>query len=252
MFRRDKTSKLDNEGLRRMREAIRQRLEQEETTAPGAASTEQGYQPADSSGTGGPGAYTYESLPTEPDYSYPGETGRPDQAEGLAPAAALSSPSTGGESWAPSAAAVAQSTPSVAPAAARPPVTTIAPDATWSGTLRSTADVRIEGTLDGEVEAEGELYVAADAKVDATARAATMVVAGHLNGQVVCHDRLEILPSGRVSGQIQAGSIVVHEGAFIGGQLRMQGQEAGESTSDTEQPRPMLQRVRYGVLSAER
>ena len=81
MFRRDKTSKLDNEGLRRMREAIRQRLEQEETTAPGAASTEQGYQPQASGGTGGPGAYTYESLATEPDYSYPGDAGRSEPAE---------------------------------------------------------------------------------------------------------------------------------------------------------------------------
>ena len=244
MFRRDKTSKLDNEGLRRMREAIRQRLEQDETTAPGAASTEQGYQPQAPGGTGGAGAYTYESLSTEPDYSYPADTGGSEPAQAPGPDAAPSSNSTADAPWAPGAAPAAPSTPAAAPTAPRPAVTTIAADATWSGTLRSTADVRIEGTLDGEVVAEGELYVAADAKVDATARAATMVVAGHLNGQVVCRDRLEILPSGRVSGQIQAGSIVVHEGAFIGGQLRMKGQETEATTADTEQPRPMLQRVR--------
>ena len=240
MFRRDKSSKLDNEGLRRMREAIRQRLEQDETTAPGTASTEQGYQPPASGATGGSGAYTYESLSTEPDYSYSGDAGRSNLAEVPEADATPSSTPTADEPWAPGAAPTSLA---VAPPAPRPAVTTIAADATWSGTLRSTADVRIEGTFDGEVVAEGELYIAADAKVDATARAATMVVAGHLNGQVVCRDRLEILPSGRVSGQIQAGSIVVHEGAFIGGQLRMQGQEAGEST-DSEQPRPMLQRVR--------
>jgi cytoskeletal protein CcmA (bactofilin family) len=243
MFRRDKTSKLDNEGLRRMREAIRQRLEQEETAAPGAASTEQGYQPQAAGGTGGPGAYTYESLSTEPDYSYAGDAGRSEPAGATGSDAAPSGASTTNVPWAPGAAQTAPTGPDVAPAAPRPAVTTIAADATWSGTLRSTADVRIEGTLDGEVAAEGELHVAADAKVDATARAATMVVAGHLNGQVVCRDRLEILSSGHVSGQIQAGSIVVHEGAFIGGQLRMQGREAGES-GETEQPRPMLQRVR--------
>jgi len=244
MFRRDKTSKLDNEGLRRMREAIRQRLEQEDTTAPGTASTEQGYQPQASGGTGGPGAYTYESLATEPDYSYPDDAGRSEPAEAPGLDAAPSSTATADEPWSPGAAPAAPTSPAVVPTAPRPAVTTIAADATWSGALRSTADVRIEGILDGEVAAEGELYVAADAKVDATVRAATMVVAGHLNGQVVCRDRLEILPSGHVSGQIQAGSIVVHEGAFIGGQLRMQGQEAGEPAADTEQPRPILQRVR--------
>ena len=108
------------------------------------------------------------------------------------------------------------------------------------------ANISVAGNLSGEVTCRGRLQILPTGRVSgklATARAATMVVAGHLNGQVVCRDRLEILPSGRVSGQIQAGSIVVHEGAFIGGQLRMQGQEVGEST-DSEQPRPMLQRVR--------
>ena len=43
MFRRDKDSKIDNEGLRRMREAIRQRLDEEGTN--GAETAESGGYP---------------------------------------------------------------------------------------------------------------------------------------------------------------------------------------------------------------
>ena len=117
----------------------------------------------------------------------------------------------------------------------------VAADATWNGTLRSSADIRVEGAFDGEIETEQTLHVAPAAKIDATVRATSIVVAGHLTGNIECRERLEVLPSGHISGQIQAGAIIVQEGAFLGGQLRMKSQE----TADEGDPsRPMLQRVR--------
>jgi cytoskeletal protein CcmA (bactofilin family) len=229
MFRREKNSKLDNEGLRRMREAIRQRLDQEEgasdATAPEAgAAPEQDYQqPA----TSREGAYIYEPLPTEPAYTYPRETAQQPQE---APAPAPPAPEPPAEdAWAP------------APVPTGPPVTTVARDATWQGTLHSSADIRIEGTLTGEIVAEKTLHIALEAKVDATVQAGAVVVAGRLTGQIECRERLEVLPTGHVSGQITAGAIVVREGAFLGGQLRMRGQGA---TGEDDHLRPMLQRVR--------
>ena len=50
MFRRDKNNKLDNEGLRRMREAIRQRLDEE--TAAAGETTQPAYPPATPTGEG--------------------------------------------------------------------------------------------------------------------------------------------------------------------------------------------------------
>ena len=68
MFRRDKDSKMDNEGLRRMREAIRQRLDQTEpATAPGDAAAEEGYRLLTPPGDG---SYPYEPLGGEGEYSF--------------------------------------------------------------------------------------------------------------------------------------------------------------------------------------
>ena len=226
MFRRDKNNKLDNEGLRRMREAIRQRLDEE--TAAAGETTQPAYPPATPTGEG---AYAYESLPAEPDYSYLREHEAGQPREEAQPAAAT-------EPRADSAPPVEQSewTAPTSPAS-----TMVAADATWNGTLRSSADIRVEGAFDGEIETEQTLHVAPAAKVDATVRATSIVVAGHLTGNIECRERLEVLPSGHISGQIQAGAIIVQEGAFLGGQLRMKSQE----TADEGDPsRPMLQRVR--------
>ena len=107
------------------------------------------------------------------------------------------------------------------------------------GTLRSSASIQIEGTFEGQIETEQELLIAADATVEATVRAASITVAGQLNGQINCRERLEILPTGHVSGQIDAGSFIVHEGAYLGGQVRMTSAGNAEASA-----RPVLQRVR--------
>jgi cytoskeletal protein CcmA (bactofilin family) len=121
-------------------------------------------------------------------------------------------------------------------------MTTVAVDTAWRGTLHSSGPIRIEGAFEGEIITEGELQIAPEAKVEATVRATSIIVAGQLNGQINCRERLEILPSGRVTGQIDAGRFIVHEGAFLGGQVRMR--TPGDEAATGEENRPVLQRVR--------
>ncbi|MGN6673321.1 MAG: bactofilin family protein [Thermomicrobiales bacterium] len=234
MFRRDKDSKIDNEGLRRMREAIRQRLDEEGTN--GAEATESGSYPTAgmaASETSYPTstANSYESLAREPEYSYLGTT-RQGIDRGL-PVADQAEPAADESAWQPE-----QEAPT------GPAITTVAADTSWNGTLRSSASVRIEGTFDGELVTEQELYVGPDAPVNATVHAATIIVAGNLTGRIECHERLEVRASGRGSGQIETRSIVVQEGAFMGGQLRMKTAGGNTIGNTDEQTRPMLQRVR--------
>lgn len=237
MFRRDKNNKLDNEGLRRMREAIRQRLEQEEAAAEsGAASpapAEVTYRP---SGGATGGGYAYETLATETDYSYLSEGAAGATSTDAVYERARGSDETSADPGTP----WRQDAPSTPARSTAPSYTTIAAGTHWSGSLKSSADVRVEGDFDGEIETERTLHVAATATVKANVKAAIVIVAGLLDGQVDCSERLEVLPSGRVSGQITAGAIVVKEGAFLGGQLRMGSAEDFQGGQD----RPMLQRIR--------
>ena len=92
---------------------------------------------------------------------------------------------------------------------------------TWDGILKIDGSVRIDGTLSGEIEARGTVHVSKGAEVDAKVRAAFLVVAGTYHGQAFCGERLEILPTGRVTGQLTTKSLVVHEGSFLQGELRM-------------------------------
>lgn len=264
MFRREKETRLDSEGRRRMREAIRQRLEQDDDAAPDADETDE-TQYAQATAPAGGADYT-QVAPFDPEelggygqrrdegFSSYLTAGRQDRTlpsfETPAIPARSEPIAQGAPAWTPAPAEpVAAPTPSWTPAGlepasapeapARPAATTVAADTTWRGTLRSSGALQIDGSFEGQIDTEQNLTISADARVEATVRAGSITVAGQLSGQITCQERLEILPTGRVSGQIDAGRFVVHEGAFLGGQVRMT-----SAASADEGGRPMLQRVR--------
>jgi cytoskeletal protein CcmA (bactofilin family) len=102
-------------------------------------------------------------------------------------------------------------------------MTTIGADTSWSGTLRSESNVMLEGKIEGTVEARDTVFVAERATVDARVKALAIVVSGHLTGHIQCEGRLEITPSGRLNGEVEYGTLIVHEGAIVDGTFRMRG-----------------------------
>lgn len=107
--------------------------------------------------------------------------------------------------------------------------TLVAADAEWEGKLHAQGDVRIEGVLRGEIDTEGTLIIAPHAAVHGIARARDITLGGDIEGEVTCEQRLEILPGGSARGQINSGTLVVHEGAYIDSRFQMRRGEAGES-----------------------
>jgi cytoskeletal protein CcmA (bactofilin family) len=102
----------------------------------------------------------------------------------------------------------------------------VARDAIWEGKLVCSGNVRIEGTLRGEIETTGTLFVAAEARVEGTVRARNVTLAGEIQGDLHCSERLEILPGGAARGEVDTGALVVHEGAFIESRFQMRREAA--------------------------
>ncbi|MER3484920.1 MAG: hypothetical protein C4345_01990, partial [Chloroflexota bacterium] len=119
--------------------------------------------------------------------------------------------------------------------------TVIARNATWKGELSSEGAVHIHGHLEGTVRARTDIFVAEEAEVDATLTAERVVVAGTVKGSIRSGARFEALPTGRITGDVQTPTIVVHEGAIINGQFRMGVAEAAEN-AEAAKPASVIQR----------
>jgi cytoskeletal protein CcmA (bactofilin family) len=91
----------------------------------------------------------------------------------------------------------------------------------FEGTFKSEGAVRVLGTVQGEIESKGAIFIEERAHVTAKVVAGQVAVAGRVDGQIFCQGRVEIRPTGRVTGEIHAGALIVQEGAYFEGSSKM-------------------------------
>ena len=105
---------------------------------------------------------------------------------------------------------------------------------TFEGTLKTEGAVRLLGSIQGEIESKSTIIVEEKAHVTARLTAAQVTIAGHVDGQIYCVGRVEIRPTGRVTGEISAGALIVQEGAYFDGNSKMAvpgGRESGTNNT---------------------
>jgi cytoskeletal protein CcmA (bactofilin family) len=107
----------------------------------------------------------------------------------------------------------------------------------FEGTLKTEGAVRLLGSIQGEIESKSTIIVEEKAHVTARLTAAQVTIAGQVDGQIYCEGRVEIRPTGRVTGEINAGALIVQEGAYFDGNSRMATGGAASASSTTSAPK---------------
>ncbi|MBL6938505.1 MAG: polymer-forming cytoskeletal protein [Alphaproteobacteria bacterium] len=98
------------------------------------------------------------------------------------------------------------------------PPTIIGPDLVIRGTVRSSGTVRIDGRIEGEVNA-ALVVVGEHASVQGDISAEDLTVRGEVQGTVVAHKAL-IVAGARVEATVRHTSLTVQSGARIDGDFR--------------------------------
>ncbi|HQQ77265.1 MAG TPA: polymer-forming cytoskeletal protein [Thermoanaerobaculia bacterium] len=97
----------------------------------------------------------------------------------------------------------------------------IGPHIRVQGELLGDEDVLVEGRVEGKVLLAREFRVAPGGVVVADVHAGTVVIAGQVVGDVSATERVEILPSGSLEGNIRAPKVAVGDGARFKGSVDM-------------------------------
>jgi len=101
--------------------------------------------------------------------------------------------------------------------------THIAPGAKISGQVNGTSDLVVDGELEGQVRLDSNVTVGAEGKVQGDIVARSVRIGGRVVGNVQGHEKVEILPTGRLEGDVAAPRVVLAEGAFFKGKVEMTG-----------------------------
>jgi cytoskeletal protein CcmA (bactofilin family) len=124
--------------------------------------------------------------------------------------------------------AEAQTPPPPRQPAPRGPAPTTFLDAStnFSGTLRCTESLRIDGRVEGEVGCDHTLVIGESGVVQASIEADSVVIAGQVKGDINARSKITLDKTACVTGDLCTPGIVIQEGAKLEGRIMIGSDEA--------------------------
>lgn len=89
------------------------------------------------------------------------------------------------------------------------------------GILRFKESVTISGKFEGQIDSEGFLYIGDGAVVEADVRARSIIVAGVVRGNMIAEEELDMLPSGKIYGNVRTAKLRIADGVVFEGKCEM-------------------------------
>ncbi|AET69974.1 Integral membrane protein CcmA involved in cell shape determination [Desulfosporosinus orientis DSM 765] len=99
--------------------------------------------------------------------------------------------------------------------------TLIAAECQINGSISINGNARIDGNIEGTIQATGDLMIGATAYLKADIEAATVCIAGEVHGNIKTTDLLELNSTARLYGDISTRQFKVDQGAQFTGRSQL-------------------------------
>jgi len=91
------------------------------------------------------------------------------------------------------------------------------------GTFRATENIRLDGSIEGDLECQAKVVVGQKGLVKGNLRAKDAVVMGTVKGDIEVQALLQLEKSAVIEGNIQTAKLIVEEGARYDGTCKVGG-----------------------------
>src|SRR3989441_5328968 len=103
------------------------------------------------------------------------------------------------------------------------PFTFLGKGAQFKGIIHFEGTIRIDGRLEGEIHTKGTLMVGEHAVIEGDISAGTIVSGGTINGNLKATERVQLLPSAVLNGDLKTPFLKVEEGVQLHGTCEAEG-----------------------------
>jgi cytoskeletal protein CcmA (bactofilin family) len=115
------------------------------------------------------------------------------------------------------------------------PFSIIASDMTVIGDLETEGVVRVEGRVRGTVRVGSQVLVSQGAVIEGDLHTQEAVIAGQVSGAIHARERVELLATAMVAGDILTPRISIIEGAQVTGEVKMDAGKRAEVRENSPQ-----------------
>jgi cytoskeletal protein CcmA (bactofilin family) len=96
-----------------------------------------------------------------------------------------------------------------------------------SGDIKSGGDLRIDGTLNGNLNTKGKVVIGPTGKVNGEVVCKNSEVSGVVEGKITVHQLLILKVSSKIFGDIVTSKLSIEPGAIFSGNCKMSDNETG-------------------------
>ena len=100
-------------------------------------------------------------------------------------------------------------------------ITLLAKGVVLKGEIHVEGTVRIDGRLDGEIQTKGQVIIGEDGLVHGTITCGTLVSSGRIKAKVTANERVQLLKTATLIGEILTPVLTMEEGAKLQGTTDM-------------------------------
>lgn len=100
------------------------------------------------------------------------------------------------------------------------------------GTVKVSGTVQYNGKLEGDLHCDGDAVIGESAQIKGNVHGGNLSISGSINGNVTAKDRIELLATARIQGDIKSKRLTVEDGVtFVGrSEVNPSGQPASAAT----------------------
>jgi len=121
--------------------------------------------------------------------------------------------------------------------------TIIGPTTSIHGDLKADGTLRVDGLVEGTIEAAGNVIIGQTGRVTASITGLNVLIAGVVRGNVTAAQRLEIVATGKVWGDITVRALLIEEGGLFRGQSIMRDETAPDALPEPARLDPGSERA---------
>ena len=89
------------------------------------------------------------------------------------------------------------------------------------GTIVTDSDIRVDGTIEGDVKCAGKIVIGEKGRVLGTIDCQNAEIMGHVEGKITAKQSLALRATSQVKGEIQTQSLTVEPNAVFNGTCAM-------------------------------
>lgn len=107
-----------------------------------------------------------------------------------------------------------------------------------TGDVKSSGDIRIDGTLTGNLNTKGKVVIGPTGKVKGEVICKNSEVAGLIEGKIIVGQLLNLKASSKIYGDIATSKLSIEPGAVFSGTCKMSDTEINAATGSIKEKEP--------------